>query len=482
MSQLSGIDSLNELVALLGAENVVLGESAHATSFSTWCPPVLKSRQAGITSEGFVAILSPGDTADVAALVTWANRNGACLLSIGGASSTVGSTQVAVADRPVIAVRLSRLNTISWDETSLTVTVGAGVLLADLEEQLNAHAYTLGSLPQSARLATVGGAVATEAFGLFATGYGGQRDLTLALEAVLPTGEIITTNTSGAAGRVFHHLLIGTEGEFGIITSATLAMHPLPEVRAWCSFAFAKASDAIDALRLVYRSDSRPTCVRFLDPSAVKEKFPANGILPGHSVLLFGFEGSEIVQTGHYQIAYAVCQQVGGTEAGIDGDNWFETERYRTDTFAANGRPGGIADVISVYASWSALPATYTTLQTAITPLCTSVAAQIGWADAHGAALDIRVEADAVTPEAAITRHAQILRAAQDVATETGARVAHHYGIGPTRQAWADAERGEAHTVALRVLPSWVSSLIAPTSGTLWVPSLASERGESKPR
>lgn len=456
MSQLSDIDPLidplNELVTLLGAENVIQGESAQDTSFSTWSPLSLKARQAGVPSAGFIAIASPGSTAEVAAVVTWANRNGVQLLPIGGASSTVGSTQAMGYDKPLVAVRLSRLNNIAWDETSLMVTVGAGVVLADLEEQLNAHAYTLGSLPQSARLATVGGAVATEAFGLFAAGYGSQRDLTLALDAVLLSGEVVQTNASGAAGRALHHLLIGTEGAFGIVTSVTLTMRSLPEVRAWCSFAFAKASDAMDALRLVYRSDARPTCVRFFDPSAARAKFPANGILPGYSVLLFGFEGSEIVQTGHYQTAYAVCQQVGGTEAGIDGDAWFETERYRTDAFAANGRPGSIADVVSVYVPWSVIPTVYTALQETLTPLCTSVTAQIGWADAHGAALDIRFEVDAGTPEAAITRHTQILRSTQVTAQETGARIAHHYGIGPTRQAWADAERGEAHTAALRSL------------------------------
>lgn len=436
---------LAELVAEFGSDSVRADSGAE--TFPGWYPVAVKRRQTGEILPAPLAVVSPADTKGVSDLSRWAIKRGVSVLPVGGGSNTVGSTLLRDGQLAV-ALSLSRLSSINWDETGLSVTAGAGVVLADLEETLNRHQYTLGSLPQSARVATVGGAVATEAYGLSAAGYGGFRENTFALEAVLPDGEIIHTSASSGATRPLHHLLIGTEGAFGTVTSATLAIRPLPEVRAWCAFAFGTFADASDALRLVYRSDARPAAVRLLDPPAARERF-ADAVPNGNTLLLLGVEGSEIVQTGQYQTIYAVCKQVGGTETAIDGDEWYESERFRTDTFAANGRPNAIADVLSLYAPWSSLNAVYRVVTTAIQPDVNELTAQIGYATPQGAALDIRFVAETASPQDAIVRYERVLRNAQEVALAEGAQVAHHYGIGVARERWADSERGEAQAAML---------------------------------
>ena len=446
---------IEELRAIVGAANVRIADAQPAESLvpNGWYPVAAKRRQGGDTDPAPLALASPATAAEVAAVAKWARGRGVSLLPVGGDSNTVGSTSVAQRQDggATVALSLSRLDTLSYDETELSVTAGAGVTLAAVEEQLNAHGYTLGSLPQSARLATVGGAVATEAWGLLAAGFGGMREQCLALEAVLPDGSLVRTHGSGAAGRTLHHLLIGTEGAFGIVTAATLAMHALPEVRAWCAFAYPRFADAADALRLVYRSDARPACVRLFDANAARRRF--EGAVPdGSALLLFGVEGSEIVQNGVYQTVYAVAKQVGGTETEADGDAWLGEEQYRTDAWAANGRPGGVADVISVWTGWRSVAALHAALTESLRPLTTHISVQIGFASAHGAALDVRVEAEATSPASAIERHEQIIAAAQRVTLEHGGAVAHHYGIGTARAAWADVERGAAATAALEAL------------------------------
>ncbi len=445
------IDSLfAELTARFGADHVRRTDGSGAETFTGWYPVAVKGRQAGEETSPLLAVVSPASVREVGNLMEWAQAREISVMPVGGGSNTVGST-LSDTNRPTVAVNLSRLDAVDWDETGLCVTAGAGVIIADLEETLNKHQYTLGSLPQSARIATVGGMVATEAFGLSAAGYGGTRENTLALEAVLPDGEIVRTSANGAATRTLHHLLIGTEGAFGIVSSATLAIHPQPEVRAWCAFAFGTFADAADALRLVYRSDARPAAMRFFDPAAARDRF-ADAIPVGNALLLLGVEGSEIVQTGHYQTVFAVCQQVGGTEVPIDGDEWFESERFRTDAFAANGRPGVVADIVSVFAPWSSLNATYRALSDALRPDVSELSAQIGYATPHGAALDLRFVAETASPRDAIARHERVLQNAREAALMHGAHVAHHYGIGIARKTWANAERGVAATDALRRL------------------------------
>jgi len=440
---------LTELAAQFGTENVLPGDS-DANGFTGWYPLAIKNRQAGLVLPFPFAVVSPASTEEVAALVTYCRAASLGLLVVGGASNTVGST---MPDRnaPTIALNLSRLDSVAWDENALSVTAGAGVVLASLEETLNRHQYTLGSLPQSAQIATVGGAVSTEAFGTFAAGYGGMRSNTIMLEAVLPDGSIVQTSAQGAATRALHHLLIGTESAFGVITSATLVIRPQPEVRAWCAFSFARFEDAADALRLVYRSDARPVCVRLFDANAAALSF-ATQVPVGNALLLLGVEGSEIVQTGQYQTVFAVCQQVGGVSVPIDGDAWYENTRFRTSDYATNARPDSLTDIVSVWVSWTQISAFHRVAMDTLASDTSDTSAQIGYANPHGAALDIRFVCETMSPTDALARYERLLTTLQEVARSHGANVAHHYGIGQSRRAWADAERGTGASEALERL------------------------------
>jgi alkyldihydroxyacetonephosphate synthase len=199
----------------------------------------------------------------------WANEHNAALVPVGGGSNIVGSPETSHKNC-VVAIDLSRLQTIRWDEESLLVHVGAGYRLGALEDQLNSHEYTLGFLPQSLHLATVGGAAASNAVGLLSGRYGRQRDITAGLEVILPNGHQIQTSTAPGGNAAFdlHDLFIGSEGTLGIITEVSLRIRPVPEVRAWTAFTFPSFGDAVDALRLIYRSDSRPAAIRLLDVEA----------------------------------------------------------------------------------------------------------------------------------------------------------------------------------------------------------------------
>ena len=248
---------------IVGTKHIRTDAEAIKAAWGAWSPALVKARQisgeAGGDGEAGNAVVFPADAGEVAQIVTWANANKTPLVVVGGASNTVGST---ARENGRVAVSLSRLQAVEWEEENLLVHAGAGVVLGDLEDTLNAHDYTLGHLPHSFRLATIGGCVAANAIGILAGRYGRQSDLTIGLEVVLPMGQIIRTNANNApdanAAFPLHDLFGGSEGGFGIITQATLQMRPAPRVRAWAAFSFAAFDDGIDALRLIYRSDSGP--------------------------------------------------------------------------------------------------------------------------------------------------------------------------------------------------------------------------------
>jgi alkyldihydroxyacetonephosphate synthase len=348
----------------------------------------------------------------------------------------VGGNRPAASGNSV-AVRLSRLQSLSLDEDALLCRAGAGHTLGDLEDTLNRHGYTLGHVPQSLHLATVGGSVATNAAGLLSGKYGRQADLTLALEVVLPTGEIVRTSPApgASAGPDLVRLFVGCEGTLGIVTEATLKLSPLPEARAWAAFTFTSFAAGLDALRLIHRTDARPACVRLFDADGAKDLLARHSLAAGSALLLFAFEGNELAQTGPYQLAHAVCQKSGGTEQPPDVGETFWDERFQTGWLAPNARAGGLADVFALSATWKQALPVHDAVRAALSPFVTSLQIHAGHADAHGAALDFvfQARAEPATPDAATDLYEHIRNAAAAACRAAGGAFVHHYGVGVAR-------------------------------------------------
>ena len=433
---------------IVGPEFVLTDEESRARAAGSWSPVALKRRDSGLIQ----MVVQPADAAQIAAILRRANATKTRVYPVGGGSNTVGRPDDAT---PGIALDLSRLNAVSWDEESLLVTAGAGCTLAEVEAQLNRHEYTLGHLPRSIKLATVGGSVAMNAIGLLSGRYGRQADITAALEAVLPNGDIVTTSPAPGANAAFdlHSLFIGTEGRFGVITAVTMRMSPVPEVRAWGAFAFASLSDALDAARLIRRSDARPAVLRVFDAEALPPEAPA---VP--ALLLLGFEGEELGQTGPYQLAYAVCQRVGGTALSADiGEAWFE-RREETTAWAANGRPGGLADVFAIGATWSTIKRVEKAVRAALSPFVTRLALEIAHPTPNGAILEWvwEAQADPPTPEEYIALYGRIANASSHAARAADGVIAPSFGVGATRAEAFAAERGPE---AMRLLQTLKTAL-----------------------
>src|SRR5204863_3464402 len=125
------------------------------------------------------------------------------------------------------------------DRTSLTATMGGGLPGRRAEARLQARGLTLGHFPQSFEYGTVGGYVATRSAGQASTGYGRIDKLVLGLRLVAPAGELVVQPIPGsAAGPSLRELAVGSEGAFGVITEATVAVRTLPRVRRYEGWSF----------------------------------------------------------------------------------------------------------------------------------------------------------------------------------------------------------------------------------------------------
>ena len=178
-----------------------------------------------------LAVVRPGSTAEVAAVVKACADAGISLVPQGGNTGLVGggvpddqARQVVLSLRRMTAVR-------QIDTDNLTMTVEAGCVLQAVQAAAEAQGLLFPLSLAAEGSCTIGGNLATNAGGTQVLRFGNARDLCLGLEVVTPAGEIwdgLSGLRKDNTGYDLRGLFVGSEGTLGIITAATLKLYPLP--------------------------------------------------------------------------------------------------------------------------------------------------------------------------------------------------------------------------------------------------------------
>ncbi len=171
------------------------------------------------------AVVRPGSTAEVSAVLALCNDAGVPVVPQGGNTGLVGGG-VPLHGEVVLSLGLLRaLDPV--DQDAGQVTADAGVTL---QEVATAHAdLDLGVLIASRGTATVGGAVATNAGGLRVLRYGPMRAQLRGVEAVLADGTVVSHLsglTKDNTGYDYGSLIAGSEGTLAVVTRARLQLVP----------------------------------------------------------------------------------------------------------------------------------------------------------------------------------------------------------------------------------------------------------------
>lgn len=200
-------------------------------------------------------VLLPGSTQEVARIVRLCDETRTGLIPYGGGTGVVAG-QLSPENENAIIVSLERMNRIrEVNVGDFAMVTEAGCILENVHAAAAEHGLMFPLSMASKGSCTIGGNLATNAGGIQVLRYGNARDLCLGIEAVLPSGEVLSELDplrKNNTGYDLRHLLIGSEGTLAIITAATLALKPMaPEtVTALCALPSpAAALQVFDVLR-----------------------------------------------------------------------------------------------------------------------------------------------------------------------------------------------------------------------------------------
>jgi FAD/FMN-containing dehydrogenase len=237
-----------------------------------------------------LALVRPGSTQEVAAVVAACRDEHVAIVPQGGNTSMCGAATPDASGRSLL-VSLERMQKVrAVDAANATMTIEAGATLAHAQEAARAAGMLFPLSLASEGSCTVGGVLSTNAGGTAVLRYGNARELVLGLEVVLPDGRVwngLRGLRKDNTGYDLKQLFVGAEGTLGIITAGVLKLFPAPRSQATAFVAVADPAAAVELLaRLRARLADRLTGFELIGalPLALCRKHHPSlpDPLPGH--------------------------------------------------------------------------------------------------------------------------------------------------------------------------------------------------------
>ncbi|MFD7437984.1 FAD-binding oxidoreductase [Streptomyces sp. NPDC059861] len=404
------------------------------------------------------AIVRARSTADVAAVLKFANENLINVVARTGRTGTEGGLETAVQD--TIVLDGSGIDEIiKIDAENMQVTVGCGVPLQRLEDILREQGLTTGHSPQSKPLAQYGGLVSTRSIGQLSTLYGAIEDMVVGLEAVFPDGTVsrIKNVPRRAAGPDIRHIVIGNEGALCYITEVTLKVfRHHPENNEYHGFLVDDMATGVSIIREVVTNGFRPSVVRVYSPEDARQHF--SHFYEGKCVVVFVAEGPKgLVEATSEEIRRVADRH---PHSEVDPElisTWFAHLNWGQDKIDAEKetmlRENKLGYTTEVSVDWSHTVELYDNVIDRIRNEYPD-AGDLTMLGAHSShsyqtgtnlyfVYDYEINCE---PREEIEKyHIPLNAIIVDEALKVGGSMVHHHGIGKYRAPWTKEEHGSAY-------------------------------------
>jgi glycolate oxidase FAD binding subunit len=235
-------------------------------------------------------VYAPAGVEELAECVRDAGHTGRAIYPVGGRTSLhLGYPP----SRPGLAVDTRQLaGVIDYPARDMTITVQAGLTVAQLDAVLRAEGQRLPVDVPCPEQATVGGAIAVNASGPRRHGLGTFRDYVLGLSLVNDQGQQVKSGgrvVKNVAGYDIHKLMVGSLGTLGIITQVTFKLKPRPEASAIVAMACPtpRLGELLDTL---HRSRTYPVALELVNAATLKQLPGVADLPPAEWYVLVGYE------------------------------------------------------------------------------------------------------------------------------------------------------------------------------------------------
>ena len=264
-------------------------------------------------------VVRPATTSQVAAVARLCHQARVPLVPRGAGTGYTGG---AVPVHGGVVVSLERLDRIlEIDEENLLAVVQPGVITGALQAAVEARGLFYPPDPQSLAESSIGGNIAECAGGPRAFKYGVTRRYVLALEAVLPDGQVIRTGSKAVKNVVGYdltQLLIGSEGTLAIVTEATLRLVPRPPAVATLRACFADVAAAALGVSAVLRRRVVPAALELVDQDSLDAVagYLGERLAPAGTgaLLLIEVDGVAEAVAAEAALVADACRQAGALE------------------------------------------------------------------------------------------------------------------------------------------------------------------------
>ena len=481
-----------DLLSILPAERISQGAADRLVySRDMWPKTLLSVRdnKPSVSPPDFV--VWPETTEEVSAIIELACRHQVPVIPWGGGSGVCGGSMAVSGGLILDLKRMNRVLSVSAEDHLATFQCGLNG--QELEDQLNIRGLTLGHFPSSIYCSTLGGWLAARSAGQMSSKYGKIEDMVHSLEAVLGDGRAIHCSSSQEPDLI--PSLVGSEGTLGVITEATMKVHPLPDFRVFRAYEFPRPAAGCEAIRRVMQRGLRPAVLRLYDEldtlmarssgqaeeGGQKESFlesmfkqtPTSGkarrwnlkqtlmkkalgragmlskiaetVVPrlsGGCLLIAGFEGEQALTEVEAALCHAEFLAAGGRDKGEGpGLRWFKHRYAISYKMSPMFVAGAFVDTMEVAVTWDRLMDLYAEVRKTLSSRAL-VMAHFSHAYEEGCSIYFTFAASAEGRAKADALYDEIWREGLEAVIRKGGTISHHHGVGISKAAFMQEEHG----------------------------------------
>lgn len=288
-------------------------------------------------------VVLPSSTQQAAAVVRLLDHHGVAFVPRGAGTGLSGGCLPVEAPVMIGTSRLKRIREIDCENRR--VVVEAGVVNAWVTKAVHSAGLQYAPDPSSQSACSIGGNIAENSGGPHTLKYGVTTNHVMGVELVLPNGDVVILGgaTEDVPGYDLVGLVVGSEGTFGLVTSATLRLVRQPESWKTLLAIFESIDDASNAVSGIIASGIVPAALEMMDRliiQAVEAAYHVGFPLDAGAVLIVELDGPAAGLDEQARRVLQVCEAEHARTVRVAAD---ETERAalwksRKRAFGAVGR------------------------------------------------------------------------------------------------------------------------------------------------